>query len=136
MSTRHSFLSTTGLLRPPSSASLASTVPSIYSVQTEAPVKSTQTLSEKVSDKIPRMKNLKNLKKLRLPTETAKRFRGNAGLIPLGPTFIVGIAIIMSIFFIGALSFAFIGGEDAPVFQEILDNLAHNNPGVRYHIVI
>ncbi|KIP08115.1 hypothetical protein PHLGIDRAFT_56755, partial [Phlebiopsis gigantea 11061_1 CR5-6] len=42
---------------------------------------------------------------------------------------IVGIGVIMSLFFIGALSFAFIGGEDEPVFQTTLDGLAKNSPG-------
>ena len=79
---------------------------------------------------------MKNLKKLRLPIESAKKLRGTAGVIPLGPAFIVGIAIIMSLFFIGALSFAFVGGEDVPVFREILDDLANNDPGVRRHVLL
>lgn len=83
----------------------------------------------------PSNKRLKNLKKLTLPIEAARKFRGTAGVIPLGPAFIVGIAVIMSIFFIGALSFAFIGGEDAPVFQNILDELAHTSPGVRRRLI-
>lgn len=126
MSTRHSFLSTTGLLRSPSSASLASTVPSMYSAH-EASKPAAPMVSEKTSS---RLQRVKNLRKLRLPTDVTQRLRGTSGVIPLGSTFIVGIAIIMSLFFIGAISFAFIGGEDAPAFQDVLNNLAQTSPGV------
>lgn len=56
--------------------------------------------------------------------------RGAGGVIPLGATFIVGIGIVISLFFIGALSFAFIGSEDEPVFQKRLDTLAATSPGL------
>lgn len=44
--------------------------------------------------------------------------------------FIVGMAVVLSLFYIGALSFAFIGAEDEPVFKDMLNDLAKNNPGV------
>lgn len=132
MSTRHSFLSTTGLIRSSSSASTASHYPSVYG----GPKSSLPSLSEKKSA-TGRFQRLENLKKLKLPdiSDAAVKLRGTGGVVPLGPTFIVGIAIIMSLFFIGAVSFAFIGAEDAPVFQNTLNDLAKSSPGVSTSVI-
>lgn len=124
MSTRHSFLSTTGLIRSSSSVSNANLAPSVRAGSGTS--RSTKTSQ----DPGPRSKNFKKLK-LGAGVESVKtKLRGSAGVIPLGPTFIVGIAVVMSLFFIGALSFAFIGAEDEPMFQKTLNELAKEHPGV------
>ena len=107
MSTRHSFLSTTGLIRAPSNASTLSQVdPPKYA-------KSSGTKSKKPSG-----------------AKTVLS-RTRAGILPLGTRFIVGMAILFSLFFIFSLSCAFIGTEeDEPPFKEMLDNVAANDPGV------
>ncbi|EKM49539.1 uncharacterized protein PHACADRAFT_265076 [Phanerochaete carnosa HHB-10118-sp] len=129
MSTRHSFLSTTGLIRSSSSASTAS-----FSPSTSKSTKSTLPSFGKQG----KLRNFRNLKSLTLSTKPEPekpkpekpKVRGSGGVIPLGPTFIVGISIVISLFFIGSLSFAFIGAEDAPVFRDTLDSLADQNPGL------
>ncbi|GJE99627.1 hypothetical protein PsYK624_158980 [Phanerochaete sordida] len=134
MATRHSFLSTTGLLRSPSSASTASYAPSFAAGSPPA-----------APGKPTRFRHFKNLKSLTLspkaktespapppvkPQLEPPARRGSGGVIPLGPVFIVGMAIVISLFFVGALSFAFIGAEDEPVFRATLDKLAAESPGI------
>lgn len=52
--------------------------------------------------------------------------------IPLRGSTIVILAVISSIFFIMAISMAFLGAdEDEPFFQRTLDTVATTNPGVR-----
>ena len=85
--------------------------------------------SDKSTSRMPRQKHLK---KLQLSTDASPKPRGTGGVIPLGPTFIVGMAIVLSLCFIGVISFAFIGAEDAPVFKSTLSDLAAENPGVSY----
>ncbi|KAI0702297.1 hypothetical protein BC835DRAFT_1431023 [Cytidiella melzeri] len=115
MANRHSFLSTTGLIRTPSSAS---------SVACSHPASTTSTLK--------RDKTSKNMKNLILPTNSATqpKLRSNAGVVPLGPVFIVGMVVVLSLLFIGALSCAFVGAEDEAVFKDLLNDLARNNPGI------
>ena len=107
MSTRHSFLSTTGLIRAPSNAST-----------------------------LPHVKSTKHAQKSGTKPKTPSRAktvlsRTKAGILPLGTRFIVGMAILFSLFFIFSLSCAFIGTEeDEPPFKDLLDNVAANDPGV------
>lgn len=78
----------------------------------------------------------KNLKKLTLAPKLRLDLHAQAGVVPLGSTFIVGIAIVISLFFIISISFAFVGAEDEAVFKDILDSLAETNPGVRDVVII
>lgn len=117
MSTRHSFLSTTGLIRAPSSASTYSNhaLPGGTKPGYSKPSKS------KLKSRL--VEPVKNLKQA-IP-------KTRAGVIPLGPTFIVFIAIAFSLIFIASISFAFIGSEDEETsFKDLLDDVARNNPGV------
>ncbi|KAI0076698.1 hypothetical protein K474DRAFT_1662571 [Panus rudis PR-1116 ss-1] len=108
MSTRHSFLSTAGLLRAPSSASAVSShyAPSVA----------------------PERQNSRAQSRRRGPIATTIPTR--AGVIPLGPTFIIIIAIIFSAVFISSISFAFIGAEEEPAFRDLLNDVANNDPGI------
>lgn len=103
MSNRHSFLSTTGLIRAPSNASALS--------QVKAP---------------------KHAKPGKKPSRVKTALtRTKAGILPVGTRFIVGMAILFSLFFIFSLSCAFIGTEDdEPPFKDMLDSVAANDPGV------
>ncbi|KAI0086473.1 hypothetical protein BDY19DRAFT_960057 [Irpex rosettiformis] len=123
MATRHSFLSTTGLIRAPSNAS---SIVSLY------PASSPPVDAESSTQKKTKNLKSKNIKNLTLPpTETPNlKRRAHAGVIPLGPVFIVGMAVVLSLFYIGALSFAFIGAEDEAVFKDMLNDLARNDPGI------
>ncbi|PCH40035.1 hypothetical protein WOLCODRAFT_136625 [Wolfiporia cocos MD-104 SS10] len=104
MSTRDSFLSTTGLIRAPSS------------VSTYRPARQAKPGGTK-PEKTPKHK---------VPL-TATR----AGVIPLGPAFIVGIVVVFSLIFILSISCAFVGSEDdEPPFKSFLDDIATNNPGI------
>jgi hypothetical protein len=120
MASRHSFLSTTGLIRAPSSASIASK----YSTSS-ANAEIGQTKSSKKA---------KNVKNLSLPNVSAAlpslKLRAHGGVVPLGPRFVIGMAVALSLLFIGALSCAFIGAEEDAVFKDLLNDLAVNNPGV------
>ncbi|KAI0345843.1 hypothetical protein BDW22DRAFT_1324837 [Trametopsis cervina] len=125
MATRHSFLSTTGLIRSSSSASsVASTYLTSQPLRGESGGHHGSTCRQSTKSK--------NIKNLVLPTSTPTlpKTRVNAGVIPLGPTFIVGIAVVISLFFIGAISFAFIGAEEEAVFKDLLNDLAQHNPGI------
>lgn len=106
MSTRHSFLSTTGLLRANSSASTLST-------------RQTNLGNTKVGSHI-RVDN----------TPKTRKTVTRAGVVPLGPTFIIFIAFFFSFIFIFSISFAFVGSEDEETFKDLLNDIAHNSPGV------
>ena len=126
MATRHSFLSTTGLIRAPSNAS---SVVSLYPAS--SPVDSSTSTQKKTKNL--KSKNIKNLTLQATPSQqqtSLKRRIHSGGVIPLGPVFIVGMAVVLSLFYIGALSFAFIGAEDELVFKDMLNDLAMNDPGV------
>ena len=57
--------------------------------------------------------------------------RLGGGITPLGPSFLVGLAALLSIFFIISVSMVFVGAADEEdPFKELLDNAAQNNPGV------
>lgn len=129
MSNRASFLSTTGLLRSTSSASAAS----VYSTKSNATKPSTITSqTEKPASRLQRLKNLKKLKLSPTSSDASPKpkRRITGGVIPMGSTFIVGMAVVMSLCFVMVISFAFIGAEDAPVFKDVLNDLAQHNPGV------
>ena len=113
MSTRHSFLSTTGLIRAPLAASTYSTY---------APSNATKHSKPPKTKSKPKLEPVKALKKV-IP-------KTRAGVISLGPTFIVIIAVAFSLLFIASISFAFIGSEEQPEFKDLLDDVARNNPGV------
>ena len=46
------------------------------------------------------------------------------------------MAVLFSIVFIGAISLAFVGAEDDPVFQDVLNEIARDNPGVSAYVDI
>ncbi|KAJ3480737.1 hypothetical protein NLI96_g8140 [Meripilus lineatus] len=108
MSTRHSFLSTTGLLRASSSAST-------YSFRQATP-ESTK----------PRKTKNETYKTESITRKVVTR----AGVIPLGPAVLVVIAFTFSLIFIASISFAFIGSEDEPIFKDLLEDIVHNSPGI------
>jgi hypothetical protein len=67
------------------------------------------------------------------PSEQSKRPRlaGHAGIIPLRISTILTISVLFSLFFITAMSFAFMGDEgDEPHFKKTLNDVAQNTPGV------
>ena len=124
MSTRHSFLSTTGLIRSPSSGS---TLPSHHASSRGTKTGNTPFFHRaKPSEKPAQPKSFHPLQKLRT----------TAGVVPLGPTFLVIMAVLFSIVFIGAISLAFVGAEDDPVFQDVLNEIARDNPGVSAYVDI
>ncbi|EMD39854.1 hypothetical protein CERSUDRAFT_92346 [Gelatoporia subvermispora B] len=54
-----------------------------------------------------------------------------AGVIPLAPEFIVGIAITLSVIFIASVLFVFLGADyDESTIQKRLDSVATENPGL------
>ncbi|OSD07271.1 hypothetical protein PYCCODRAFT_1430513 [Trametes coccinea BRFM310] len=111
MSIRHSFLSTTGLIRPPSVASVAESVipPSRHA----------------------KRGGTKPEERVRPRGPPTRKPVARAGVIPLGPTFIVGLAVFLSLLFILAVSCAFIPDEDERItFANILDDIAANAPGI------
>ena len=120
MSTRHSFLSTTGLIRPTSVASAASVTDSYYVPSRHARSGGTTT---------------RNIPKVATPRpqeqKSQKPLVTRAGIIPLGPTFVVGMAIMLSLLFVVAISLAFIPDNDnVPAIASVLDDVAANSPGV------
>ncbi|TCD70138.1 hypothetical protein EIP91_004608 [Steccherinum ochraceum] len=147
---RHSFLSTTGLLRSPSSGSIMS-VTSTYSQTplasssrgtTTTPLSTSQyskvsgpsrtrvlrghrtTLPEPLQPAVQTMHEFKR-------RSVAPRLRTRAGIVPLGPTFLVVMAVLFSLFFVGTISFAFIGSEEeTPPFKTMLDAVARDTPGI------
>ena len=127
MSSRHSFLSTTGLIRPGSALSMASTVDvSANPIPTHhAPLGNTRSGRRPV---VPSEST---------PPTSSKPLTTRAGILPLGPGFLVCIATILSLLFISCLSFAFIPDEDErPAFASDLDDVAANAPGVSAHMLI
>ena len=112
MSTRHSFLSTTGLIRPSSVA---------YATEDVLPSRHAPPCGTKRGRRA-------------LQTKAANEppvHRARAGIIPLGPAFIIGLAVFLSILFILSLSCAFLADEDGkPAFAALLDDVAANTPGV------
>ena len=127
MATRHSFLSTAGLVRAPSPGpSVANANPSAYATRRQVAFGGTPSTSD------PKEQNRsKNLKKLKLSSKFRPQAYASAGVIPLSPTFLVGLAAVISLCFIVVISFAFLGAEDEAIFKNVLDNLAETNPGVR-----
>ncbi|KAI0648099.1 hypothetical protein C8Q79DRAFT_1008455 [Trametes meyenii] len=116
MSTRQSFLSTTSLIRPPSIASVAEeSLPFPYrharsggtKPRKRTPNTEVQTASTPLAP---------------LPTR--------AGIVPLGPAFLIGIAVLLSLLFTTALSCAFIPDEDEHPFAALLEDAAANTPGI------
>ncbi|KAI0823933.1 hypothetical protein BC628DRAFT_1420370 [Trametes gibbosa] len=118
MSTRHSFLSTTGLIRPYSAASFSGDAATAPHARTGGTKPGRRT--HKPTTPIPSTGPSPPLAP-----------RTKAGIVPLGPAFIVGIAVLLSLLFTLALSCAFIADEDErPVFAAILDDAAANTPGI------
>ncbi|KAF7979664.1 hypothetical protein HWV62_41651 [Athelia sp. TMB] len=57
--------------------------------------------------------------------------RGNGGIIPMRVTTLLALGISLSLFFIMAISFAFLGEEgDEPYFKSVLTDVAQNSPGI------
>ena len=129
MASRLSFLSTTGLIRSDSSATLApSPTPTQASSGSTKPRKTIRTHK--------RTPNGPKSKTTSVVAARFKKFCGDNGVVPLGSLFIVGIAIVISLFFIAAVSFAFIGAEEELPFKDTLNDLAENSPGVRLSIAL
>ncbi|KAI0755042.1 hypothetical protein C8Q80DRAFT_1142550 [Daedaleopsis nitida] len=121
MSTRHSFLSTTGLIRPSSVLSTASVAESSYTSHYHSRTGSIK------HGRRPTAKNTATppppLPKIPLTTK--------AGIIPLGPTFLVAMAVGLSLLFILVMTCAFIPDEnEKPAFAGMLDDVAENTPGI------
>ena len=111
MSSRHSFLSTTGLIRPGSALSMNEG--SILPPPNVRP--STAHRGRKPAS----------------ATAPSKPLTTRAGILPLSPGFLVFLAAILSILFVSCLSFAFIPDEDEKSpFADDLDYVAANAPGV------
>ncbi|KAL1950348.1 hypothetical protein VTO73DRAFT_5472 [Trametes versicolor] len=118
MSTRHSFLSTTGLIRPPSAASFTESAvpprqarPGGTKPGLKRTHRGTPTTTSPPADPLP--------------------IRTKAGIIPIGPAFTVCIGVFLSLLFTLAISCAFISGEDErPPFASLLDDVAANTPGI------
>lgn len=54
----------------------------------------------------------------------------------MGPSFLVGLAALLSLFFIISVSMVFVGAADEEdPFKELLDNAAKTNPGVSSYIL-
>ncbi|KAI0786818.1 hypothetical protein C8Q75DRAFT_720174 [Abortiporus biennis] len=118
MSTRHSFLSTTGLLRSNSSVSVASS----YHASTRDTMRGPTTVSSPAPTPTPDPQ---------APgPNSAKKLATRAGVLPLGSTFIVILAGFFSLLFIVCISFAFMGLEDGSEFKDTLNDLARNSPGI------
>ncbi|KAM5533434.1 hypothetical protein V8D89_012872 [Ganoderma adspersum] len=116
MSTRHSFLSTTGLIRPMSAASFASPADD-YLPDRFAP------------SGVPTSRRMR--KSAAQPPQTKPALTTRAGIMPLGPTFLVCMAVALSLLFIGTISLAFIADEDKPpATAAILNDVAANTPGI------
>ncbi|KAH9922859.1 uncharacterized protein BXZ73DRAFT_51259 [Epithele typhae] len=119
MSHRHSYLSTTGLVRPGSSLSMASVA---STSEDTASTPETLPASRASSRPVPTP---------RPAAKTYKPLTTKAGIIPLGPGFFVWISAILSLLFISCLSFAFIPDDDQrPAFGAELDDVAANSPGI------
>ncbi|TBU27218.1 hypothetical protein BD311DRAFT_846030 [Dichomitus squalens] len=115
MSTRHSFLSTTGLIRPVSAASAASVADSYY-----------------VPNRLARSEGTTTGKPIAMPQPHVKKPpTTRAGIIPLGPMVIVSMAVTLSLLFTAAISLAFIPDDDnTSAIASMLDDVAANTPGI------
>ncbi|KAI0333652.1 hypothetical protein GY45DRAFT_1271339 [Cubamyces sp. BRFM 1775] len=112
MSTRHSFLSTTGLIRPSSTTFIPEDV---------LPSRHAQPCGTKRGRRTPKTKT----------GDEPPVHRARAGIIPLGPAFITGLAVLLSLLFILSISCAFLADEGAqPAFAALLDDVAANTPGI------
>ena len=113
MSTRHSFLSTTGLIRPMSTASAAEDYLPDHFAPSGIPAS-------------------RRMRKSAIPPQTKNTPpTTRAGIIPIGPTFLVCMAVALSLLFIGTISLAFIADEDKPpAMAAVLNDVAANTPGV------
>ncbi|TFK88198.1 hypothetical protein K466DRAFT_585745 [Polyporus arcularius HHB13444] len=119
MSTRHSFLSTTGLIRPSSAMSTLSTADD-YTTPSHARSGSTRP-GRKPTAATP----------LRPPPPSSKPLTTRAGILPLGPGFLVGMAVTLSLLFILVIMCAFIPDTDeTPAFAGMLNDIAANSPGI------
>ncbi|KAI0632341.1 hypothetical protein C8Q77DRAFT_918090 [Trametes polyzona] len=126
MSTRHSFLSTTGLIRPPSAAS-SYTESSSAPAHKHARPNGTKSSGRRTHIGTPPAPPLPTTGPNLPPLKPLTR----AGVMPLGPAFVVGIAALLSLLFVLAVSCAFIGDDDnPPPFAALLDDTAANAPGI------
>lgn len=122
MSTRHSFLSTTGLLRPASSLSN-------LSIAEEEEVSIPYYQHAQSGDTKPGRKQTDTVE-TRTP-QTTNALTTKAGIRPLGSMFLVTMGVFLSILYIVVMMCAFIRDEDEkPVFASVLDDVAANTPGV------
>ena len=65
------------------------------------------------------------------PTNKRRLGQAYGGIIPMGITAILCLAISLSLIFIITISSAFMGSDgDEPYFKKILNSAAENNPGV------
>ncbi|KAI0269911.1 hypothetical protein BC834DRAFT_576879 [Gloeopeniophorella convolvens] len=103
MSTRHSFLSTTGLVRPLQlpKRPFISTAATVNVSKPETPSRRSQVLN------------------------TAR-----ARLASIAAVNVLVICALLSFLFIGSLSFAFIGGAEVASFKDLLDDIEKNEPGL------
>jgi uncharacterized BrkB/YihY/UPF0761 family membrane protein len=71
------------------------------------------------------------------PGSSSKRpLVGHGGVIPLRISTILSLSICFSLFFILAISFAFMGHDgDEPYFKKTLSNAAQNSPGVSHSVL-
>lgn len=60
-----------------------------------------------------------------------QRLLGHAGIIPMGISTVIMLAVTLSLFFILSICFAFMGSDgDEPHFKKTLNDVAKNHPGV------
>ncbi|KAI8994141.1 hypothetical protein BD414DRAFT_436735 [Trametes punicea] len=117
MSVRHSFLSTAGLVRPPSL---------VYLQEGTASPEHTKHIKHSAAGQDGRSSRA-TPRSGPVPTTG----RAKAGIIPLSSAFIVGLAVLLSLLFIVSLSCAFISDEDERLaFASLLDDAAGNTPGI------
>lgn len=65
------------------------------------------------------------------PMNKRRTGQAHGGIVPMGISTILCLAISLSLFFITAISFAFMGSDgDEPYFKKTLNSVAQNNPGV------
>ncbi|KAH9850124.1 hypothetical protein C2E23DRAFT_735631 [Lenzites betulinus] len=124
MSTRHSFLSTTGLIRPPSAASFIDDAAAAPHRHARPGGTKPGRRTHKPTTPVPSAGPSSG-------SSPSRASRTKAGIVPLGPAFVVGIAVLLSLLFILAISCAFIADEDErPMFAALLDDAAANTPGI------
>lgn len=65
------------------------------------------------------------------PQPSSKPLTTRAGILPLGPGFLLGLAMTLSLLFILVMMCAFIpDNEETPALASMLDDIAANSPGV------